>query len=229
MSDPLVSPRFIFRFSLPCRYRARLWTAKGAGLDESFRLVGLEELEHPGRRPDFRAAWSESGLAFSVLVEGKRQPPWCSETRLSDSDGLQIWIDTRNVQNVHRAGRFCHRLVFLPCGGETGEKGDRRPRSKSPFSPPLAAVVPINRAREPHGPIHDGQLKVLSSILADGYSLDAFVPAEVLTGFDPEDHRSIGFNYAVLDRELGDHTLSAGSPMPYREDPSLWATLELTR
>lgn len=217
MSEPLVSPRFIFRFSLPCRHKARLWTAKGAGLNESYRLVGLGELEHPGRQPDFRAAWNEDGMVFSVLVEGKQQPPWCRDTRLGESDGVQIWIDTRNVQNVHRAGRFCHRLAFLPCGDDTKA------------ADPVAAVLPINRARELHGPIHDGQLKVVSQILADGYRLDAFVPAEALTGFNPEDHPAIGFNYAVLDRELGDHTLSAGSPMPYREDPSLWATLELVR
>ena len=217
MSESLVSPRFIFRFSLPCRRRARLWTAKGAAQDESYRLVSRGELEHPGRQPDFRAAWNETGMAFSVLVEGKQQPPWCRDTRLADSDGLQIWIDTRNVQNIHRAGRFCHRLAFLPSGG--GAK----------TSNPMATVLQINRARELHGPIHDGQLKVVSQILADGYRLDAFVPAAALTGFDPEDHPAIGFNYAVLDRELGDHTLTAGAPMPYREDPSLWATLELTR
>ncbi len=223
MSESLVSPRFIFRFSLPCRHRARLWTGKGAGLDESYRLVGLGELEHPGRQPDFRAAWSEAGMAFSVLVEGKQQPPWCRPAHPADSDGLHIWIDTRNVQNIHRAGRFCHRLAFLPSGAS--EKGDRHPQSHSPF----AAVLPINRARELHGPIHDGQLKVAAQILADGYRLEAFVPAEALTGFNPQDHRSIGFNYAVLDRELGDRTLTAGAPMPYREDPSLWATLELVR
>lgn len=217
MSEPLVSPKFIFRFSLPCRYKSRLWTAKGAALAESYRLAGLDELERPGRTPDFRAAWSNEGMAFSLLVEGKRQPLWCRESRPEDSDGLQIWIDTRNVQNVHRAGRFCHRLVFLPCGA--GEK----------TAEPLAAVLAINRAREPHGPIPPGLLKVISRLTADGYQLDAFVPAEALTGFDPQDHATIGFNYAVRDRELGERTLTSGSPMPYREDPSLWATLELVR
>ncbi len=217
MSEPLVSPRFIFRFSLPCRRKARLWTAKGAGLNENYRLVSLAELEHPGRVPDFRAAWSEEGMVFSVLVEGKQQPPWCRATQVSESDGMQIWIDTRNVQNVHRASRFCHRLVFLPSGGA------------AKTTDPVAAVLPINRARELHGPIHEGQLEVASKILADGYQLDAFVPAEALTGFNPEDHSAIGFNYAVYDRELGNHTLTAGGAMPYREDPSLWATLELAR
>ena len=33
----------------------------------------------------------------------------------------------------------------------------------------------------------------------------------------------------LLDRELGEQTFGVGSPMPYQEDPSLWATLELVR
>ena len=32
---------------------------------------------------------------------------------------------------------------------------------------------------------------------------------------------------AVVDRELGEQTFSCPSELPYREDPSLWGTLEL--
>ena len=64
-----------------------------------------------------RAAWSEAGLAFSVRVEGKKHPSWCRETKLEDSDALQLWIDTRDTHNIHRASRFCHRFIFLPGGG----------------------------------------------------------------------------------------------------------------
>jgi hypothetical protein len=46
MPDSLVPTRFLFRFSLPCRYRDNLWTAKGAGLGEEFRLASFAELEN---------------------------------------------------------------------------------------------------------------------------------------------------------------------------------------
>ena len=88
----------------------------------------------------------------------------------------------------------------------------------------------IHRARAPHGPIRESQLKVLSRKprrAGDGYVLDAFIAADALTGFDPNEHSRLGFTYAVMDRELGEHTLGVGSPMPYQQDPSLWATLEL--
>ena len=60
-----------------------------------------------------------------------------------------------------------------------------------------------------------------------GYRVEAFLPAAVLHGFDPEQNPRLGFFLAVRDGELGDHLLSGGAEFPYWEDPSLWSTLEL--
>jgi hypothetical protein len=217
MENPLLPTRFLFRFSMPCRYRDPLWTTKGAQLDETHRLIGLSELERQATWADVRAAWSEAGLAFHVEVQGKQQPLWCRASRPEDSDGLQVWIDTRDVHNVHRAGRFCQRLIFLPAGA--GPRLDQ----------PVAEALPINRAREPSAPIAKGLLKARCEKRPDGYILEVLIPAEALIGFDPAEHPSLGFTYAVIDRELGAQTFGVGSPMPYQEDPSLWATLELQR
>jgi hypothetical protein len=243
MTNPLLPTRFLFRFAAPCRYHDPLWTDQGAQLDETYRLLSLVELEGQTAWADVRAAWSEAGLVFAVRVSGKHQPPWCRAGRPEDSDGLQVWIDTRDVHNVHRASRFCHRFVFLP--GETGKRGTgpicRRPTLRvgarpsgashkldlSPFSQPVAESLPIHRAREQPQPVAKGSLQARCQQVADGYILEAFLPAEVLTGFDPAEHSRLGFTYAVLDRELGEQTFTVGSPMPYQEDPSLWATLEL--
>ena len=107
--------RFLFRFAMPCGYRHPLWNAKGPGLEEKYCLVRIAELEPAAAAADSHA-WSELGLALTVHVRGKRQPPWCRGTRAEDSDGVRVWIDTRDVHNVHRAGRFCHGFVFLPAG-----------------------------------------------------------------------------------------------------------------
>ncbi len=217
MAD-LLPTRFLFRFAAPCRRRDPLWTNKGLQLDESYRLVGLADLEELKTSwAEVRAAWNEAGLAFSVHVRGKKQAPWCRAAKPEDSDCLQIWIDTRDVHNVHRASRFCHRFIFLPCGG--GARLDR----------PVGVSLPINRAREPHNPIQGELLQARCEKLPDGYILEVLIPAEALTGFDTTEHTHLGFTYAVLDRELGEQTFGVGSPMPYSEDPSLWATLELQR
>jgi hypothetical protein len=216
MSDSLLPQRFLFRFALPCQHRNPVWTAEGVALDEDCRLVGLGELEGRAAFADVRAAWSEEGLAFVVRVAGKRQKPWCRAGKPEDSDGLQVWIDTRDVHNVHRANRFCHRFVFLPT--LSGQRLDE----------PAAEWLSINRAREQPRPVQPGQWQVRSEKRPGGYLLAAFVAAGALTGFDPAEHPRLGFTYAVLDRELGEQTLGVGRPMPYQEDPGLWATLELT-
>jgi hypothetical protein len=217
MSDPLLPQRFLFRFAAPCLYRHPLWTAEGAALEEKYRLVNLAELEGLPSPAEVRVAWSEAGLAVAVRVAPKRQAPWCRGTRPEDSDGLQLWIDTRDVHNVHRAGRFCQRFIFLPSGG--GRRQDQA----------AGQAMPIHRAREPAPPVAAGLLQVRSQILADGYRLEAFIPAAALAGFDPQEHRRLGFTYAILDRELGEQTFGVGSPLAYQEDPSLWPSLELVR
>ena len=186
-----------------------MWTDAGAQLDERHRLIALSELEEKAAWAEVRAGWSEAGLAFSFCVRGKKQPPWCRGSRPEDSDGVQVWIDTRDVHNVHRAGRFCHRFLFLASGS--------------------SEVLTINRARELHNPVRPGLLKTRCEKRADGYLLETWIPAEALTGFDPAEHPRLGFTYAVIDRELGQQTFGVGSPMSYQEDPSLWATLELLR
>jgi hypothetical protein len=213
----LVAPRFLFRFSVPCRYSGNLGGAQGSNLDERYRLASFAELDGKRAWADVRAAWSEEGLAFSIAVSGKKQPPWCRSNRPEESDGVQIWIDTRDVHNIHRATRFCHRFLFMP-GGHGKQHSD-----------PLAQWLPIHRARDQPRAIQSGDVKVRSQTQSGGYLLDAFLAAGALTGFEPQEHPSIGFNYAVVDRELGELTFSAGSPLPYREDPSLWATLELVK
>jgi hypothetical protein len=219
MSDPLdpalLPPRQFFHFSADVKRCDPVWTKAGAPLDERYDLPALNELDG---RPSFatvRMAWNESGLAWHVEVTGKTQPPWCRDSRLPDSDGLQVWVDTRATLNVHRASRFCHRFVFLPAGGGSGGKE------------PVADQLLINRARENARPVRPRELAAVSKIMATGYTLSAFAPAAVLGGYDPAQQPRLGFTYALLDRERGLQTFSAGPEFPYEEDPSVWAELRL--
>src|SRR3954465_14923026 len=160
MFETLVAPAFLFKYSAPCLYRHKLWTGGGVELEEKYSLPFFGQLE--GKKPyaNLRVAWNEEGLAFNLRVEGKKQPPWCRDSRIEDSDGLQVWIDTRNTQNIHRAGRFCHRFAFLPIGA--GGKLDQ----------PVAVMLAINRAKESPREIEPGALKVRCQRLADGYTIE---------------------------------------------------------
>lgn len=213
----LLAPSFLFRFSAPCRYAANMSATAASPLSDRYRLPCLAELD--GRRPfaDFRLAWNAAGLTALLRVEGKKQAPWCRDTKIEDSDGMQIWIDTRDTKNVHRASRFCHRFAVLPMG--SGRSLDQ----------PTFSLLAINRARESPREINERQLVARSKRFQDGYELEAFIPADVLTGFDPAEHPKMGFTYAVFDRELGTQTFTVGTEFPFAEDPSLWGTLELVK
>jgi hypothetical protein len=215
MAEALIAPTMLFRFAAPCHRTDVRWSADGIKLGENYRLPCFATLSGAKPFADVRLAWNEAGIALNVAVHGKQQPPWCRDSRIDDSDGVQLWIDTRNTQNIHRAGRFCHRFAFLPIG--SGRKLDE----------PVAVLLAINRAKESPREIDPGALKVRCQRLTDGYSLEGFIPATALTGFSPAEQPAIGFSYAVIDRELGWQTFSVGPELPFVEDPSLWGTLDL--
>jgi len=215
-ADTLIPPRFLFRFEIDVKRCESIWSAKhGVVLDESYRLVSLGDLDEERSPADVRMAWSEKGLAWWIRVAGKEQMPWCRESRLDDSDGIQLWIDTRATTNVHRATRFCHRYVFLPRGG--GPSAEE----------PVADQLLINRARENARPIRPRELQVQSKVTESAYELSCFVPVVALGGYDPVGQPRLGFTYALLDRQRGLQTFSIGAGFPYEEDPSCWAQLRL--
>jgi hypothetical protein len=217
----LLAPRYLFRFAMPILRNDAVWKPAGIELAESHRLLNFAELDAntPDRERQFadvRTAWNIHGLLFNVRVAGKQQPVWCRDGRLEDSDGLQVWIDTRATLNIHRASRYCHRYAFLPAGGGSGN------------AQPVADQLLINRARENARPIRPRELQVAAKITKDGYWLAAFVPGVALAGYDPLQHRELGFTYSVYDRELGLQTFATGAGFPFQEDPTCWAALDLT-
>ena len=217
---PLVPHRFLFRVAYPCPHVAGVPREGG---DDLLDLPPACRLDHFGdmddKRPfaDVRLAWNELGLGLQVEVRGKSEVPRGEASRPRSSDGVTLWIDTRDARASHRASRYCHQFHFLPAGG--GPDRDE----------PAFVQAKINRALQDAPPAGPGEVLFRCAPRRGGYRLEAFLPAEVLNGFDPEQNPRLGVYYAVRDAELGEQTLAIGSDFPYAEDPSLWCTLELTR
>ncbi len=214
MSQPLVASSFLFRFAVPCLRLASTGPPAEARLGEAYRMPCFQDLDGKSCFADLRLGWAPEGVAFWLEVRGKRRQAWCRTTRMEDSDGLHLWIDTRDTHTIHRATRFCHHFVFLPFGGTRSGQD------------PVAQWRPIDRAREHPKPIPRNALQVQSQSLSDGYRLQGLVPAEALTGYDPDQQPRLGFFYMVVDAEQGRQAFSLGPEFPIAEDPSLWGTLE---
>jgi hypothetical protein len=217
MTEPILAPTFLFRFAAPCLQLEQLWSEQEIELPETYRMPSFGQLENRPMFADVRLGWSHEGLGVSVRVQGKKQAPWCRESRADDSDGLSLWIDSRDTHNIHRASRFCHWFVLLPQG--------RGPRSDQP----AGCLLPIPRSRQGPKPVDPETIKIRSEKRVDGYLLRAHIPARAITGFDPSEQPRLGFTYAVTDRELGWQTFTVGSEFPFPSDPTLWGTLELLR
>lgn len=213
--NQLVTPSFLFRwsFAVPQIKTIPNRTGRLLELPEACRLPAVGELD--GRRDfaDVRMAWNPSGLGISVEVRGRSKKIICSADATNDSDGLALWIDTRNTQGIHRATKFCHYFHLLPAGG--GRKG----------ADPVVLQKQLARARE-ENKVDTSLIELQSSVEKDGYCLEAWFPSAAFVGFDPATSPRLGFHYRVRDLELGDQTL-VESEFPADVDPSLWQTLEL--
>jgi hypothetical protein len=217
MTETLIPAAFLFRIAIPCYYFDGRWTKSGVVLSDRHVITSFHaELNMGPRFAELRLGWNEAGLYVHLRVTGKKQSPWCRDTRADESDGLSLLLDTRDTQSIHRAGRFCHRFVLLPQG------------SGRLLNEPTAKLIEIQRARENPKPAPAGSLQIVSEKRIDGYLLSAFIAAKSLTGFDPAEHPRLGFNYALVDREQGWQTFNLGPEFPFLLDPSLWGTLELT-
>ena len=213
----LLPPRFLVRLALPCPHVQVAPADKTFNLPESARLNGFPALDGIEEFADVRVGWNELGLAVQVSVTEKKQPPAGDRDRPRSSDGLTIWIDTREDRTSHRASRYCHQFHLLAAGGGS----DR--------SEPTFVQSKINRALQdaPFAPANAAPFRGVVS--KGGYQLQAFLPAEILTGFDPEQHPRLGIYSAVRDQELGDQYLTVNQDFPFADDPSLWQILELVR
>jgi len=218
-SSSLLPPVFWFRFTFACPRVDGIPRKSKTGplfeLPESCRLPETVRLE--GREPwaEIRAGWNPGGLAFQVTCRGKTGAFVHDEDLPEASDGVQLWIDTRDTRDIHRASRYCHRYsaVLVPTG-------------RSFLAVKLRQKKLHRAVADPVG-IKPDKVQTRVERTRDGWRLELFFPPETLSGFDPEVNRRLGFYAVVTDPARGDQPLGPGRDFPAVEDPSLWNTLEL--
>ena len=216
---PLVPHCFLFRVTHPCRYAKKMPQTGDRLLDlpPDCLIDNFAAMDERRNFADVFLAWNELGLGLQIDVRGKENPPQGDAGRPRASDGITLWLDTRDARAGHRASRHCHQFHFLASGG--GSERDE----------PAFVQSKINRALEDAPLAAAGSVPVKVQTRKNGYRLEAFLPVSVLHGYDPGEHPRLGFYYSVRDDELGEQVLSVGPEFPFWEDPSLWSTLELVK
>jgi hypothetical protein len=217
MSVSLLPQSFWFRVAPSCPKVEGIPRPKGRLLDlpASCALPDFGELE--GRSSWARASvgYNASGLGVAFEVIDKAGPISPEPGRSGGVDGVQVWIDTRDTRNVHRATRFCHRFVasIAPGKGRSLEvEVAQKPIARAVADAPMAG---------------QGSIQARAERTLSGWRLELYFPSDSLHGFDPETNRRLGFYYQVTDPDRGDQYLGVGREFPIGEDPSLWATLAL--
>ena len=218
MTTPIPN-RFLFSFEIPLAYRATLPALTGRADDwtDAELLPKLGEIDGNKDFADVYACWNDTGLAVACRVTGKKKPPSCDLKNYWTGDNLRLCTDMRDARANKRATRYCQQFYFLPTGG--GRDGKQ----------PVAGIAKIQRAKEDAPTIPAELIQLKSNITRTGYTLEAFIPAECLPGFNPADHPRIGFYYILEDSELGQQYLTVGDDLYWYVDPSTWATAVLAR
>jgi hypothetical protein len=219
MTNALLPQAFWFRMAARCPKVEEIPRPNGGkrllDLPATCALPSGARLE--GREPwaEVRAGWNPRGLGVAVRAEGVDDAQLAADRPEGFAD-VQIWVDTRDTRDVSRATRFCHRFVVQLRVRESPRKLDVQ-----------VAQRPIARALADAPMSRPGLIETRTELSRAGWTLELFLPAQVLHGFDPDTNRRLGFAYQVADHTRDDQFLSVGRDFPIGENPSLWATLEL--
>ncbi|MGQ9505365.1 MAG: hypothetical protein ACUVQG_08760 [Thermogutta sp.] len=210
-----IPARGLFHFAVPCYFQKPLWGEGGALLSERHRLPNLAQVDKSTSWVEAYAGWNDDGFALRFRVYDKETPRLLAATGRGAS--IFVWINTRAAQDIHRATHYCHWFEIRPTKGRKGELTGKVlwraiPKARDvPISPPLQSI-------QAHVDIQPNM---------QDYTVDLLFSREALTGYYPREHRRIGLNFEIEGVTREALTFSAGFPLPYREDPSLWVTLDL--
>ena len=218
---PLIPNRFLIRVAHTCPYFKAMPQDDDVLVDlpSTARLNQHPELDGTPSFAEVRIAWNEFGIGIQAEVQSKK-PVIASTATVQQPfscDGLTLWLDTRDARASHRASRTCHQFHLLVSGG--GANHDE----------PAFVQTKINRALQ-DAPLCDADdVRFVCERNKKDYRMAAFLPAAVLSGFDPEQFPRWGISYHVRDHERGDQFLSVNAEFPIADDPSLWEVLDLSK
>lgn len=206
---PLLSPLNFFEISADCFY---LPSEKLSSLSSSpYLLPDTSLLTEEARFADVYMGWNQEGLYFSVKVNAPFHEVFYPD--ISRGDGVELFIDTRPIKKSKGFNTpFCHHFFFLPKEYESVKAGE----------------ITKFRKDDPRELASPKDLHSDSEFSKSHYRLKIFIPSQCLHGYDPEQHRQLGFSYRV--HRYGyppQHYNVLSHEFALEQNASLWGPLAL--
>lgn len=156
--------------------------------------------------------WNHEGIEFFVHIDQAFEKS--SYPLIANGDSIEICIDTRDVKTSGYNTRFCHHFFFLPESFEGRQAGE----------------LTRFRTEDTHELCDPNDLKVKSQLKSRDYSLQIFIPAQCLNGYDPDQFDRLGLTYRI---NRGDgpsqHFSVSSDDYQFEQQPSLWSSVRLIR
>jgi hypothetical protein len=217
LNELLGDPAWLFDFGFPIQPmegRAPKPERLEWKLNEQCMIPAFSSLSSARRFAEAYIAWSPAGIFFQVIL--KAFGPDIADTKATNMNPngyrCSLYLDTRWSPDVHRATSFCHRFDFILI----------RPTKSMPEQRGHGELAPIQRARAAPADVHPKDISVSTYLMTGGYEIKAFLPAETLTGYSPEEFQDVGVFYTINDLIYGNQIMARTLQSPYFEDPSVW-------
>ncbi len=156
--------------------------------------------------------WSERGISLAFTFKGSFDKP--DFPNFTEADSIELFFDTRDVKTTGFITRFCHHFFFLPLPVQTN--GD------------LIQAGEVTRFRTDD--LHDLCDPNLLRVEKNARTVNIFIPAECLHGYDPTQFDRLGFTYRINRIDGFKQNFSASdADFSIESQPSLWASLKLIK
>jgi hypothetical protein len=182
------------------------------------KLKKIPRLPHFGELLD-EEPFAEVGLACSeqgIGVEIDVDQPFAEAffPNFADGDSVELFFDTRDLKTAGFNTRFCHHFVFLPAAVGGVQKQE----------------ITRFRTEDTHPLCDPEELGCQTTFHKKSYTMEIYIPASSLHGYDPAMFQRLGFTYRINRPSYTSQHFSISSrDYAIDQHPALWSSLALTR
>lgn len=207
-----ITPVNFFQIQCNCHYIEPGFPKLTGNRVRKHLLPNISQLCHEYSFAEIAMGWNSEGI--EVLVSVTQPFLRASFPNLTQGDGVELFIDTRDVKTAGFNTRFCHHFYFLP------EDVDGY----------IAGEITRFRTEDAHDLCNSSELKVMPDLKKSNYSLQIFIPAHCLFGYDPDQFDRLGFAYRI-NRTQGpsQHFCVVSEDYQIEQQSSLWSSLKLVK